>query len=38
MLAEATAPLGVKVVVLDPTPDCPAAPSTTKTWFPPPSK
>ncbi|MDS0293215.1 5-(carboxyamino)imidazole ribonucleotide synthase [Halogeometricum luteum] len=26
MLAEAAAPLGVEVVVLDPTPDCPAAP------------
>ena len=26
MLAEAAAPLGVAVVVLDPTPDCPAAP------------
>ncbi|MFB6123004.1 MAG: 5-(carboxyamino)imidazole ribonucleotide synthase [Haloferacaceae archaeon] len=26
MLAEAAAPLGVDVVVLDPTPDCPAAP------------
>jgi len=28
MLAEAAAPLGVEVVVLDPTPDCPAAPVT----------
>ena len=27
MLAEAAAPLGVEVIVLDPTPDCPAAPS-----------
>jgi 5-(carboxyamino)imidazole ribonucleotide synthase len=26
MLAEAAAPLGVEVIVLDPTPDCPAAP------------
>ncbi|MFB1064145.1 5-(carboxyamino)imidazole ribonucleotide synthase [Natrinema sp. H-ect4] len=26
MLAEAAAPLGIEVVVLDPTPDCPAAP------------
>src|SRR6056297_4179390 len=26
MLAEAAAPLGVEVVVLDPTPDCPASP------------
>ncbi|TYL40583.1 5-(carboxyamino)imidazole ribonucleotide synthase [Natronococcus pandeyae] len=26
MLAEAAAPLGVEIVVLDPTPDCPAAP------------
>ena len=26
MLAEAAAPLGVEVVVMDPTPDCPAAP------------
>jgi len=28
MLAEAAAPLGVEVIVLDPTPDCPAAPVT----------
>lgn len=26
MLAEAAAPLGVEVIILDPTPDCPAAP------------
>ncbi|PWG73791.1 5-(carboxyamino)imidazole ribonucleotide synthase, partial [Enterococcus hirae] len=26
MLAEAAAPLGVEVVVLDPTPECPASP------------
>jgi 5-(carboxyamino)imidazole ribonucleotide synthase len=26
MLAEAAAPLGIEVIVLDPTPDCPAAP------------
>jgi 5-(carboxyamino)imidazole ribonucleotide synthase len=30
MLAEAAAPLGVDVIVLDPTPDCPAAPVSRK--------